>query len=143
MPDREKPIVTVPEGEPSRDLAIEILGQGAGAEAVNGSTLSVHYVGVSWSTKAEFDSSWSRNQPFGLTLGKGEVIAGWDRGLLGMKVGERRRIVIPPHLGYGSTGAGLLIRPNETLIFVVDLLAIDEGEQPRKRSTFRRILGGR
>jgi peptidylprolyl isomerase len=83
--------------------------------------VNVHYVGVSWSTGEEFDSSWSRSELFAFPLGGGQVIAGWDQGVAGMKVGGRRRLTIPPHLGYGERGAGGVIAPNETLVFVVDL----------------------
>ena len=84
----------------------------------------MHYVGVAWSTQREFDSSWSRNETFDFRLGAGEVIGGWDRGVAGMKVGGRRRLTIPPALGYGSRGAGGVIKGNETLVFVVDLVAV-------------------
>ena len=97
---------------------------GDGSEAVAGRPVSVHYVGVSWSTGKQFDASWDRNQSFDFGLGAGQVIAGWDQGVQGMKVGGRRELRIPPHLGYGSRGAGGAIGPNETLIFVVDLLAV-------------------
>jgi peptidylprolyl isomerase len=88
---------------------------------VAGLPVNVHYVGVSWSTGAEFDSSWSRSELFGFALGAGQVISGWDQGVAGMRVGGRRRLTIPPHLGYGAQGAGGVIAPNETLVFVVDL----------------------
>ena len=95
----------------------------AAAEA--GKQVSVHYVGVTHSTGEEFDASWNRGTPLPLTVGVGQVIAGWDQGLLGMKVGGRRRLEIPPHLGYGARGAGSAIGPNETLIFVCDLVSVD------------------
>ena len=99
--------------------------EGTGAQASNGSLLTVHYVGVSWSTGQQFDASWDRNEPFQLPLGQGMVIQGWELGLQGMKVGGQRQIIIPPDLGYGAAGAGGVIAPNETLVFVVDLLSID------------------
>ena len=85
---------------------------------------TVDYVGVSWSTKQEFDASWNRNDTFAFGLGRGEVIAGWDAGVQGMKVGGRRRLTIPPEMGYGQAGAGGVIAPNETLVFVVDLRGV-------------------
>ena len=97
---------------------------GDGVEATPGSTVEVHYVGVAHSTGAEFDASWNRGQTFRFPLGAGRVIAGWDRGVAGMKVGGRRRLTIPPKLGYGDRGAGGVIRPGETLIFVVDLVGV-------------------
>jgi len=118
----EKPTVTIPEGEPPTDLVLEDLVVGDGHEAVSGKHVSVHYVGVSWSTGKEFDSSWDRRDPFEFPLGAGQVIKGWDEGVKGMLVGGRRRITIPPALGYGSRGAGGVIKGNETLVFVVDLL---------------------
>ena len=120
----EKPDVTIPDGPPPTELGVEDLSPGGGAEAVEGSTLDVHYVGVSWSTKSQFDASWDRGAPLSFTLGAGQVIQGWDRGVAGMKVGGRRRITIPPDLGYGSRGAGGVIAPDETLVFVVDLVAV-------------------
>jgi peptidylprolyl isomerase len=83
-----------------------------------------HYVGVAHSTGEEFDASWNRGEPLRFRLGVGQVIAGWDQGLQGMKVGGRRKIVIPPHLGYGDRGAGAAIKGGETLIFVVDLVDV-------------------
>jgi peptidylprolyl isomerase len=89
-----------------------------------GQLATVHYVGVSYSTGEEFDSSWNRKEPFSFPRGAGRGIAGWDQGVTGMKVGGRRKLVIPPHLGYGDRGAGGVIKPGETLIFVVDLLEV-------------------
>ncbi|MBF6554714.1 MAG: FKBP-type peptidyl-prolyl cis-trans isomerase [Acidimicrobiales bacterium] len=119
-PDTE-PVVIIPDGPPPGDLLIEDIELGDGPEAVNGQPVNVHYVGVSWSTGQEFDSSWTRGELFAFPLGAGQVIAGWDEGVAGMKVGGRRRLTIPPHLGYGERGAGGVIAPNETLVFVVDL----------------------
>lgn len=119
-----KPDVTVPDAAPPADLVVtdEIVGDGA--EAVAGDQVSVHYVGVSWSTGDQFDASWDRMESFTFGLGAGQVIQGWDAGVAGMRVGGRRVLHIPPHLGYGARGAGGVIAPNETLIFVVDLLDV-------------------
>ncbi|MGI8793552.1 MAG: FKBP-type peptidyl-prolyl cis-trans isomerase [Acidimicrobiales bacterium] len=120
-----KPNIEIPTGEsPPTDLVIDDIEVGAGDEAVDGRSVEVHYAGVSWSTGAQFDASWDRNSTFSFGLGRGEVISGWDQGVAGMKVGGRRRITIPPHLGYGDRGAGGVIAPGETLVFVVDLLSI-------------------
>jgi peptidylprolyl isomerase len=120
----EKPEVDPPEGPPPADLEIIELFEGDGAEAGSGQTVDVHYVGVSHSTGEEFDASYNRGEPLRFRLGVGQVIAGWDQGVQGMKVGGRRRLVIPPHLAYGDRGAGGAIAPGETLIFVVDLVAV-------------------
>jgi peptidylprolyl isomerase len=120
----EKPEVDPPEGPPPADLEIVELFEGDGAEAGSGQTVDVHYVGVSHSTGEEFDASYNRGEPLRFRLGVGQVIAGWDQGVQGMKVGGRRRLVIPPHLAYGDRGAGAVIAPGETLIFVVDLVAV-------------------
>jgi peptidylprolyl isomerase len=124
MTDKTKPTVTIPEGAPPTDLTHDDLEVGSGAEAVAGTNVEVHYVGVSWSTGGEFDSSWSRNETFVFPLGAGHVIQGWDRGVQGMRVGGRRRLTIPPDQGYGARGAGGVIGPNETLVFVVDLVGV-------------------
>ena len=121
----QKPEVDLVEGPPPADLVINDLTVGDGPEATPGQAVTVHYVGVSYATGEEFDSSWSRNDPFRFPLGGGRVIAGWDKGVAGMKVGGRRQLVIPPHLAYGDRGAGASIKPGETLIFVVDLLAVN------------------
>jgi peptidylprolyl isomerase len=119
-----KPTVDVPAGAPPADLEITDITVGDGPEAQPGQRVSVQYVGVAHSTAKEFDSSWSRNEPFEFALGAGHVIAGWDRGVAGMKVGGRRQLIIPAKLGYGDRGAGGVIKPGETLIFVVDLLGV-------------------
>jgi peptidylprolyl isomerase len=124
MASDTKPDVTIPDGPPPDELVIEDLEIGGGDEAVAGQPVKVHYVGVSWSTGNEFDSSWSRGELVQFPLGAGHVISGWDQGVVGMKVGGRRRLTIPPHLGYGSRGAGGVIGPNETLVFVVDLFDV-------------------
>ncbi len=124
MDTSERPTITVPEGDAPSDLLIEDHVVGDGGEAVAGVQANVDYVGVSWSTGAEFDASWNRGQPLSFTIGAGQVISGWDQGVAGMRVGGRRTITIPPHLGYGATGAGGVIAPNETLIFTVDLRSI-------------------
>ena len=124
MPSSDKPVVTIPEGDAPVDLLIEDLTVGDGAEATTGQTVDVHYVGVAWSTGAQFDASWDRGGTFDFPLGKGHVIQGWDQGVQGMKVGGRRRLTIPPAMGYGSRGAGGAIKGGETLVFVVDLLGV-------------------
>src|SRR4051794_33769210 len=119
-----KPDVTIPEGAPPAELQIEDLTIGDGAEAVPGRSVEVHYVGHAWSNGQQFDASWDRSDTFSFRLGAGQVIGGWDQGVAGMKVGGRRRLTIPPDLGYGARGAGGAIGPNETLVFVVDLLGV-------------------
>lgn len=120
--DRDRPEIDFPEGEPPADLVLVDEIEGDGVEAAAGMTVDAHYVGVAFSTGEEFDASWNRGQPLSFRLGAGQVISGWDQGIQGMKVGGRRKITIPPHLGYGSRGAGNVIKPGETLIFVVDLV---------------------
>ena len=125
MAANEKPQVDVPSDQPpSYQLEVEDLTPGEGDEATAGQVVEVHYVGVSWSTGKQFDASWDRGQTFKFKLGKGEVIQGWDQGVAGMRVGGRRRITIPPMLGYGKRGAGGVIGPDETLVFVVDLVGV-------------------
>ena len=119
-----KPTVDIPAGAPPAELVREDLEVGTGAEATPGKTVEVHYVGVAWSTKKQFDASWDRRETFDFPLGKGRVIRGWDEGVAGMRVGGRRRLTIPPAMGYGARGAGGAIGPNETLVFIVDLLAV-------------------
>jgi len=121
----EKPDVVVPsDQEPSYQLEVEDIVVGEGDEAVSGTIVEVHYVGVSWKTGQQFDASWDRDSTFQFALGKGQVIPGWDQGVAGMKVGGRRRITIPPMLAYGKRGAGGVIGPDETLVFVVDLFSV-------------------
>ena len=120
----EKPEIEFPGGEPPTELQIRDITVGDGEEAKAGQTVSVHYVGVAFSTGEEFDASWNRGSAFRFPLGGGRVIAGWDQGVVGMRVGGRRELIIPAHLGYGDRGAGGAIKPGETLIFVVDLLGV-------------------
>jgi peptidylprolyl isomerase len=125
MADDEKPHVYVPPGEaPPAELEIEDLVEGEGPLAETGNDVEVHYVGVAWSTRKQFDASWDRGETFRFGLGQGQVIKGWDDGVAGMKVGGRRKITIPPRLGYGAAGAGGVIKGGETLVFVVDLLGV-------------------
>lgn len=119
----QKPTVEVT-GAPPADLVIEDITVGDGPQVQAGQRAVVHYVGVSHSTGREFDASWNRGAPFDFRVGGGQVIEGWDRGVDGMRVGGRRKLTIPPHLGYGARGAGGVIKPNETLVFVVDLVDI-------------------
>ncbi len=120
----DKPEIDFPDFDPPADLQVTDLVAGEGDEAAAGQTVSVHYVGVAHSTGEEFDASYNRGTPLQFRLGTGQVIAGWDQGVQGMRVGGRRQLVIPPHLGYGDRGAGGVIAPGETLIFVVDLLGV-------------------
>jgi peptidylprolyl isomerase len=120
----KKPKVTVPAGPPPKKLEERDLIEGSGAEAKSGDEVTVQYVGVGYDSGEEFDASWDRGEPFTFPLGAGEVIKGWDQGVAGMKVGGRRELTIPPNLAYGPAGAPPAIGPNETLIFVVDLLAV-------------------
>ncbi len=125
MTPSEKPTVEVPTDQaPSYQLELEDIEVGDGDEAVSGKVVEVHYVGVSWQTGNEFDASWDRGDTFKFKLGKRQVIEGWDQGVQGMKVGGRRRITIPPMLAYGKRGAGGVIGPDETLVFVVDLIDV-------------------
>ena len=121
----DKPEIDFPDGPPPRDLEITDEVVGDGPEATAGSTVRVHYVGVAHSTGEEFDASYNRDAPLEFRLGVGQVISGWDTGVQGMKVGGRRRLVIPPQLAYGDRGAGGVIQPGETLIFVCDLVSVD------------------
>ena len=119
-----KPDVDFPGGEPPAELQVTDIWEGDGGTAKAGDTVQVHYVGVAYSTGEEFDASWDRGDPLEFQLGAGRVIAGWDHCVQGMKVGGRRQLIIPPDLAYGSRGAGNVIAPGETLIFVCDLVSI-------------------
>jgi peptidylprolyl isomerase len=120
----ERPQIEKPEGDVPFELGVEDIVVGDGADATRGKKVSVHYVGVSFSTGEEFDASWDRGKAFEFKLGKGQVIPGWDAGVEGMKVGGRRKLTIPSAMGYGARGAGGVIKPHEPLVFVVDLLAV-------------------
>ncbi len=119
-----KPEIDFPDYEAPAELVVTDLTIGDGAEATAGSTVSVHYVGVAHSTGEQFDASYDRGDPLRFRLGVGQVISGWDQGVEGMRIGGRRQLVIPPHLAYGDRGAGGVIKPGETLIFVVDLIGV-------------------
>jgi len=118
-----KPEIDFPGGEPPTELEITDIWEGDGRVASAGDRVTVHYVGVAHSTGEEFDASWNRGEPLSFQLGAGQVIAGWDQGVQGMKVGGRRQLIIPPGLAYGDRGAGNRIAPGETLIFVCDLVS--------------------
>ena len=121
----DKPEIEFFDPEPPTDLVVTDVTVGDGAEATSGSTVSVHYVGVAHSTGEEFDASWNRGEPFPVQLGAGNVIPGWEKGLIGIKKGGRRKLTIPPELGYGAEGSPPAIPPNETLVFVIDVVSID------------------
>jgi peptidylprolyl isomerase len=121
----KKPVVPKGSGTPPTTLKAETLIAGSGAEIKNGQQATVQYVGVLFKNGKEFDTSWGKGkQPFTFTIGSGQVISGWDQGVLGMKVGERRRLTIPAELGYGAQGSPPKIGPNEALIFDIDLKKI-------------------
>jgi peptidylprolyl isomerase len=120
----QRPEIDFPGGEPPTELQVTDIWEGDGGEAKPGDTVKVHYVGVAYSTGEEFDASWNRGDPLQFQLGAGRVIAGWDQGVQGMKVGGRRQLIIPPSLAYGDRGAGHVIAPGETLIFICDLVSI-------------------
>ena len=122
---KTKPKVTVPSGPPPKQLEVKDIEEGSGATAEAGDTVSVQYVGVGYESGKEFDASWDRGEPFTFQLGAGMVIPGWDQGVEGMKVGGRRELIIPPELAYGEVGSPPTIGPNETLIFVIDLLSVE------------------
>ncbi|MCX4678387.1 FKBP-type peptidyl-prolyl cis-trans isomerase [Streptomyces sp. NBC_01433] len=117
----EKPTLAKGKGDPPKELKTEVISEGDGAKLKNGDAIQVNYLGQSWDSTKPFDNSFDRKQPFDLTLGAGMVIQGWDKGLVGQKVGSRVQMVIPPALGYGDQGQGD-IKPNATLVFVVDVL---------------------
>ena len=123
-PNTTKPEIDFPGDVAPADLVIDDLALGQGAEAKAGDTISAHYVGVAHSTGEEFDASWNRGAPLDFTLGVGQVIKGWDDGIVGMRVGGRRKLTIPAALAYGERGAGGVIKPGEALIFVVDLVDV-------------------
>lgn len=125
MAAQSKPKVEVPKGAPPKQLVVKDLDPGSGDEAKAGDEVTVQYVGVNYESGKQFDASWDRGEPFTFTLGAGEVIQGWDQGVEGMKVGGRRELIIPPSLGYGAAGAPPTIPPNETLVFVIDLLEVN------------------
>ena len=120
----DKPTIEIPDTDAPAELVLDDLEVGTGPEAKPGQQVAVHYVGVAWSDGTEFDNSYDRGEPLVFGLGAGQVIQGWDSGIAGMKVGGRRRITIPPQLGYGARGAGGVIPPNETLVFVCDLVGV-------------------
>jgi peptidylprolyl isomerase len=122
--EKTKPKVTVPKGAPPKKLEVKDLEEGSGAEAKAGDEVTVQYVGVNYKSGKEFDASWDRGEPFTFQLGAGMVIPGWDQGVEGMKVGGRRELIIPPELAYGPEGSPPAIGPDETLIFVIDLLEV-------------------
>jgi peptidylprolyl isomerase len=122
-----KPEIEVPEEAPPAELQVSDVVVGEGDLACSGDTVSMQYVGVTYADGKQFDASWDRGEPFTFQLGGGQVIGGWDQGIVGMKQGGRRTLVIPPDLGYGDQGAGPDIPPGATLVFVVDLVGIGNG----------------
>jgi peptidylprolyl isomerase len=122
----ERPQIEKPEGDIPFELGIEDIVVGEGEEAVAGKRVTVHYVGVAFRSGEEFDASWDRGEPFAFKLGKGQVIPGWDQGVQGMREGGRRKLTIPSAMAYGARGAGGVIQPHEPLVFVVDLLSVDD-----------------
>jgi len=123
-PASPKPTITKPSGPPPKTLKIVDLKQGTGPAAKAGDQLTVNYVGVIYKTGQQFDASYDTGQPFPFQLGAGNVIPGWDKGVVGMKVGGRRELIIPPALGYGAQGSPPKIPPNSALIFDIDLLKV-------------------
>ena len=122
---KKKPKVKIPDGAPPAQLQVRDIIKGKGPEAVLGSQMKVQYVGVAFSTRKEFDSSWKTGKPFDVQLGAGGVIPGWDQGLIGIREGGRRELIIPPDLAYGPQGQPPKIKPNETLVFVIDAVSIN------------------
>lgn len=123
--NKTKPEVTVPKGAAPKKLVVKDIEEGNGEEAKAGDEVTVQYVGVDYKNGEEFDSSWSRSEPFTFTLGESQVIPGWEQGVEGMKAGGRRELTIPPELAYGEAGSPPAIGPNETLVFVIDLLEVN------------------
>ena len=123
----KKPRIPHQPGDAPSQLVSQDIVKGTGATAEAGDTVTVQYVGVRFRDGQQFDASWDRGQPLVFPLGTGQVIQGWDQGLVGMKVGGRRQITIPPHKGYGAAGAGGVIKGGETLVFVVDLKKVQKG----------------
>lgn len=124
MSELTKPEIELPEGDGPTELTIRDLVVGDGLEAKPGRVVQVHYVGVTFESGKEFDTSWDRGQPFKFAVGGGRVIKGWDRGIRGMRVGGKREIIVPPRLGYGNQSPSPLIPAGSTLVFVVDLLSV-------------------
>ncbi len=124
-PNRTKPKVVVPKGAPPKKLVEKDLIVGKGPVAKTGDFITVQYVGVDYKTGKQFDASWDRGQPFPFQLGAGQVIPGWDKGIVGMRVGGRRELIIPSDLAYGAKGQPPTIKPNSTLVFIVDLLSVN------------------
>jgi peptidylprolyl isomerase len=122
-PLSKEPTITPPKGAAPTTLQTKEIVTGTGAEAKTGDAVTVNYVGALYSNGKVFDASWKRNETFPFTLGKGQVIPGWDKGIVGMKVGGRRELIIPAELAYGKAGRPPSIPPNSPLIFIVDLLA--------------------
>ena len=120
-----KPVIEPPSGDPPAELVKEDIVKGKGPGAKRGDTVVVNYVGLNFSNGREFDASWDSGATFPVQLGTGSVIAGWEKGLIGIKEGGRRKLVIPPELGYGAQGYPPDIPPNETLIFVIDAVSIN------------------
>ena len=120
-----KPDLSIPAGDAPSELVLEDITVGDGKEAVAGTNVEVHYVGVAWSTQRQFDASWDRNETFEFRLGAGQVISGWDQGVAGMKIGGKRTLILPSEMGYGARGAGGIIPPNAALIFDVELHGVN------------------
>ena len=123
-PLSKEPTVTVPSGPAPKTLVVKDLIVGTGATATSGKQVTVNYVGVLYNGGKQFDASWKRNQTFPFALGQGSVIPGWDKGVVGMKVGGRRELIIPANLAYGAQGSPPTIPPNAALVFVIDLLGV-------------------
>ncbi|MBM3667624.1 MAG: FKBP-type peptidyl-prolyl cis-trans isomerase [Actinobacteria bacterium] len=124
---KQKPVIETTGDESPGALVVNDIVVGKGPEAEAGDEVSVQYVGALYSDGTEFDASWDRGQPFDFKLGAGQVISGWDQGIVGMKVGGRRELIIPPDFGYGAAGSPPSIPPDATLVFIVDLLDVKPG----------------